>query len=129
MRESKDLWDTIEISDKATRSSTNNESAFVNLLNDEMDGLIKSSSFNSDVFLINSTYEDYYTRYSNYNLAVELTSEKLQIKNLDVLMHLKYESLISLLIHDSILPDIDKETFFRNNYLSKWLDHTGSIED
>lgn len=81
------------------------------------------------VSLINSTYEDYYTKYSNYDLAVELTSEKLQIKNLDVLMHLKYESLIPLLIHDGILPDIDKETFFRNNYLSKWLDRTGSIED
>lgn len=42
----KNLFGTIEISDKAIRSSANNEGAFVNLLNDEMDGLIKSSSFN-----------------------------------------------------------------------------------
>lgn len=42
----KNLYGTIEISDKAIRSSSTNEGAFVNLLNDEMDGLVKSSSFN-----------------------------------------------------------------------------------
>ena len=42
----KNLFGTIEISDKAIRSSANNEGAFVNLLSDEMDGLVKSSSFN-----------------------------------------------------------------------------------
>lgn len=42
----KNLYGTIEISDKAIRSSSTNEGAFVNLLNDEMDSLIKSSSFN-----------------------------------------------------------------------------------
>ncbi len=42
----KNLYGTIEISDKAIRASQNNEGAFVNLLNDEMEGLIKSSSFN-----------------------------------------------------------------------------------
>ena len=42
----KNLFGTIEISDKAIRSSTTNEGAFVNLLNDEMEGLIQSSSFN-----------------------------------------------------------------------------------
>ena len=42
----KNLYGTIEISDKAIRSSANSEGAFVNLLNDEMDGLIKSSAFN-----------------------------------------------------------------------------------
>ncbi len=42
----KNLFGTIEISDKAMRASANNEGAFVNLLNDEMDGLIKSSAFN-----------------------------------------------------------------------------------
>lgn len=42
----KNLYGTIEISDKAIRSSASNEGAFVNLLNDEMDGLVKSSSFN-----------------------------------------------------------------------------------
>ena len=42
----KNLYGVIEISDKAIRASANAEGAFVNLLNDEMDGLIKSSTFN-----------------------------------------------------------------------------------
>ena len=42
----KNLYGTIEISDKAIRSSENNAGAFVNLLNAEMEGLIKASNFN-----------------------------------------------------------------------------------
>ena len=42
----KNLYGTIEISDKALRASANSEGAFVNLLNDEMQSLIKSASFN-----------------------------------------------------------------------------------
>ena len=42
----KNLYGTIEISDKALRASANNEGAFVNLLNDEMQSLIRSASFN-----------------------------------------------------------------------------------
>ena len=42
----KNLYGTIEISDKAIRASANNEGAFVNLLNDEMDSLVKSATFN-----------------------------------------------------------------------------------
>ena len=42
----KNLYGTIEISDKALRASQNSEGAFVNLLNDEMDNLIKSASLN-----------------------------------------------------------------------------------
>lgn len=42
----KNLYGTIEISDKAARASENNAGAFVNLLNAEMEGLIKASSFN-----------------------------------------------------------------------------------
>ena len=42
----KNLYGTIEISDKALRASASNEGAFVNLLNDEMQSLIKSASFN-----------------------------------------------------------------------------------
>ena len=40
------LYGKIELSDKAIRASQNNAGAFVNLLNDEMEGLIKASSFN-----------------------------------------------------------------------------------
>lgn len=42
----KNLYGTVEISDKAIRASENNSGAFVSLLNSEMDGLIKASSFN-----------------------------------------------------------------------------------
>lgn len=41
----KNLYGTIEITDKAIRASANNEGAFVSLLNDEMEGLVKSSAF------------------------------------------------------------------------------------
>lgn len=42
----KNLYGTIEISDKAMRVSQSSAGAFVNLLNDEMESLIKSSAFN-----------------------------------------------------------------------------------
>lgn len=42
----KNLYGTIEISDKAIRASANNEGAFVDLLNDEMQALVRSSAFN-----------------------------------------------------------------------------------
>lgn len=42
----KNLYGTIEISDKAMRASANNSGAFVNLLNAEMEGLVKASKFN-----------------------------------------------------------------------------------
>lgn len=41
----KNLFGSIEISDKALRASANNEGAFVNLLEDEMQSLLKASSF------------------------------------------------------------------------------------
>ena len=42
----KNLYGKIEISDKAIRASENSAGAFVNLLNGEMEGLIKASAFN-----------------------------------------------------------------------------------
>ena len=42
----KNLYGTIEISDKAVRASANSEGAFVNLLNDEMETLVKTASYN-----------------------------------------------------------------------------------
>jgi hypothetical protein len=42
----KNLYGTIEISDKAVRASENSSGAFVSLLNAEMEGLLKASSFN-----------------------------------------------------------------------------------
>ena len=42
----KNIYGTIEISDKALRASANNEGAFVNILNEEMKALEKSAAFN-----------------------------------------------------------------------------------
>ena len=42
----KNLYGTIEISDKAIRASENSSGAFVNLLNAEMEGLLKASTYN-----------------------------------------------------------------------------------
>lgn len=42
----KNLYGRIDISDKAIRASANNVGAFVNLLQDEMEGLVKASTFN-----------------------------------------------------------------------------------
>ncbi len=42
----KNLYGRIEITDKAIRSSASNIGAFVNLLQDEMEGLVKASTFN-----------------------------------------------------------------------------------
>ncbi len=44
--ELKNLYGKIELSDKAIRASANDIGAFVNLLSDEMEGLVKASSFN-----------------------------------------------------------------------------------
>lgn len=44
--ELKNLYGRIEISDKAIRASQNSAGSFVNLLNAEMEGLIKASTFN-----------------------------------------------------------------------------------
>lgn len=44
--ELKNLYGKIELSDKAVRASANNVGAFVNLLSDEMEGLVKASAFN-----------------------------------------------------------------------------------
>ncbi|HOV69394.1 MAG TPA: phage major capsid protein [Clostridia bacterium] len=42
----KNLYGRLEISDKAVRASESSAGAFVNLLNDEMEGLLKASKFN-----------------------------------------------------------------------------------
>ncbi len=44
--ELKNLYGKIELSDKSVRASQSNIGAFVNLLSDEMEGLVKASAFN-----------------------------------------------------------------------------------
>lgn len=50
----KNLYGTIEISDKAVKASQNNAGAFVNLINSEMEGLIKASKYNFGRMLFGS---------------------------------------------------------------------------
>ncbi len=75
----KNLYGTLEISDKAIRASANSEGAFVDLLNDEMDSLVKSSAFHFGRMLfgdgsgtlatISSSEETKYTVDTVQNLA------------------------------------------------------------
>ena len=51
----KNLYGRIEISDKAVRASENNAGAFVNLLNAEMEGLVRASSYNFGRMLYGSS--------------------------------------------------------------------------
>ncbi len=44
--DTKNLYGTISISDKSIKASANNSGAFVNLLNQELEGLMKASKFN-----------------------------------------------------------------------------------
>ena len=62
----KNLYGTIEISDKAIRASQNNAGAFVNLLNAEMEGLISASVFNLGRMLY-SDGSGYLAHVSNLN--------------------------------------------------------------
>ena len=50
----KNLYGTIEISDKAIRASANNDGAFVNILNEEMDALVKTARFHFNRMLFGS---------------------------------------------------------------------------
>ena len=50
----KNLYGTIEITDKAIRASASDEGAFVNLLNEEMDGLVQSAKYNFSRMLFGS---------------------------------------------------------------------------
>lgn len=49
----KNLYGTIEISDKSIQASQNNAGSFVNLLNDELEGLMTASKFNFGRMLFN----------------------------------------------------------------------------
>lgn len=79
----KNLYGTIEITDKAIRASQSSEGAFVNLLNDEMEGLIASSSYNFGRMLfgdgsgklatISAATKNVYTVDSAINLAEGMT--------------------------------------------------------
>lgn len=71
--ELKNLYGSIEISDKAIRASQSNVGAFVNLLNAEMEGLLKASKYNLGRML----YGDGDGKLAN--IAVAVTAETSEI--------------------------------------------------
>ena len=73
----KNLYGTIEITDKAIRCSQNSAGAFVNLLNDEMESLIKSSTFNLGRML----YGDGSGILATVNASNEIAAEYISLDN------------------------------------------------
>ena len=82
----KNLYGTIEISDKAIRASQNDAGAFVNLLNAEMEGLIKASTFNFGRML----YGDGTGVLGNVTLVVDRTITVDNVKNFAVGMKVEF---------------------------------------
>ena len=80
----KNLYGVIEISDKAIRASENNTGAFVNLLNAEMDGLIKASGFNFSRMLFGDGSGKLGTVVSSSGKTVQLDSIKNVIEGMTV---------------------------------------------
>ncbi len=80
----KNLYGTIEISDKAIRASANNAGAFVNLLNDEMEGLVKASCFNLSRMLYGDGSGKLATIASYANNVITLNSVKNLIEGMVV---------------------------------------------
>ena len=72
----KNLYGKIEISDKAIRASANNAGAYVNLHNDEMEGLIKAATFNFGRMLFGDSYGVLATVASATGTAVKVDSVK-----------------------------------------------------
>jgi len=79
--ELKNLYGRLEISDKAVRASQNSAGAFVNLLNDEMEGLIKSSAFNLSRML----YSDGSGELCEI-LSVDADKRTIKVSNINVFM-------------------------------------------
>ncbi len=72
--ELKNLYGTIELSDKAIRASQSNTGAFVNLLNAEMEGLLKASKFNLGRMLYGDGSGSLATCKSNSGSVINLDS-------------------------------------------------------
>ena len=80
----KNLYGTIEISDKAIRASETNAGAFVNLLNAEMEGLIKASNYNFGRMLFGDGSGKLATITASETTGVTVNSVKFLIEGLKV---------------------------------------------
>ncbi|MBR2337267.1 MAG: phage major capsid protein [Clostridia bacterium] len=106
----KNLYGTIEISDKAIRASQNDAGAFVNLLNAEMEGLIKASTFNFGRML----YGDGTGQLSSITAVSGNTVTVKSVKNFAVGMrveiHTQAGALSSAGIRKVVAVDVAKKT-------------------
>ncbi len=106
----KNLYGTIEISDKAVRASENNAGAFVDLLNAEMEGLVKSSSFNLSRMLFGNSQgvvaKTSGAVASNGDITVD------SVKNIEVGMtvDLRLASTPNTIAKSGVITSIDKAT-------------------
>lgn len=106
----KNLYGKIEISDKAIRASENNAGAFVNLLNDEMEGLIKASSFNLGRML-----------YGNGSGLLATTSEAIE-SGTTYFTVTDTRNIIEGMILDVYVNDVKDTTF--SGYRVSYVDRT-----
>ena len=102
----KNLYGTIEISDKAIRSSANSEGAFVNLLNDEMDGLVQSSSFNFGRMLFGDGTGKLATVLSNETGGDGFVCDS--VKNLETGMIVEFYKSSGEFVKTGTVTDVDK---------------------
>ena len=104
----KNLYGTIEISDKAIRASEKDVGAFVNLLNAEMEGLVKASTFNFGRML----YGDGTGKLAT---AVSYSGNKIScdnVKNLyeGMVIDVKSQNLATTMCRGRKILSVDRET-------------------
>lgn len=101
----KNIYGTIEISDKAIRASANSSGAFVNLLNTEMEGLVASAKANFARMLYgdgNGILCRIRSMVKNSSYKINVTSAKSYFKGLSI-------SIITASPIDTVITDVDVE--------------------
>ena len=116
----KNIYGSIEISDKAIRASENNSGAFVNLLNSEMDGLIKSGVINMSRMLFGDG-TGFLTK------TVEIENGKIKVKSTQNLIE---GMLVDLHDENNLLfTDFRGRRILSVDRVNKTITVSGSIED
>lgn len=103
----KNIYGVIEISDKAVRASENNVGAFVSLLNAEMEGLIKSGTFNFGRMLFGDGTGKLGIATTSSGRTLDMTS----VKNIEegMLVDLR-EDVTGTLLHSGVgIVAVDRE--------------------
>ena len=99
----KNLYGVIEISDKAIRASENNSGAFVSLLNAEMEGLIKSSTYNFGRMLFGDGTGTLATVSSNIGVIMEVDNAQNLYEGMIVDIH---DNMNTLVVEGAVIKKI-----------------------